>query len=203
MTTLHRTMLERLLAALTNPHRPQGPDRIDLTGQTRAEARGEAFGQLLERIPASWVPTIGGVNATVVVTMQLETLIGGLQAAHLDTGQPLSASLARRLACEAGIIPAVLGSHSEVLDLGRKSRLHSKAQRLAMNLQQHGTCAVEGCDRPAWLCDGAHLTAWQDGGHTNTTHGSLICTRHHPLVDSGRYHIQRIRPGRIKLIRRQ
>ena len=49
----------------------------------------------------------------------LETLLGGIKAAKLDTGEHISAGLARRIACEAGIIPAVLGGKSEVLDLGR------------------------------------------------------------------------------------
>ena len=52
----------------------------------------------------------GGVSATVVVTMTVDTLMGGLKAAQLDTGHRISPGLARRLACRAGIIPAVLGA---------------------------------------------------------------------------------------------
>ncbi|WP_366519831.1 hypothetical protein [Nocardioides sp.] len=59
------------------------------------------------------------------MTMSLATLTGGLKAASIDTGTRISAGQARRLACEAGIIPAVLGGKSEVLDLGRTRRLHA------------------------------------------------------------------------------
>ena len=62
--------------------------------------------------------------------MDLDTLMGELKAAHLDTGEPISASQARRLACEARIIPAVLDGNSQVLDLGRTRRFHNPAQRL-------------------------------------------------------------------------
>ncbi|QWZ07641.1 13E12 repeat family protein [Nocardioides panacis] len=77
------------------------------------------------------MPRAGGVNATVVVTMTLEQLLSGLGAAGLDTGDRISAGAARRLACRAGLVPAVLGGASQVLDLGRTRRLHSRAQRLA------------------------------------------------------------------------
>ena len=44
-------------------------------------------------------------TATVVVTMTLENLLGDSQTpALLDTGEPITAAQARKLACEAGII---------------------------------------------------------------------------------------------------
>jgi hypothetical protein len=198
--TRHQVILDRCLGALLNPNRP---DPIPREHGTRAEARGQAFTQLLERIPAHTLPRTGGMNATVRVTMTLDTLLGGLRAAHLDTGHPISPTLARRLACQAGVIPAVLDGQGAVLDLGPHVRFHTEKQRLAMALQQHGTCAVEDCDRPAWLCAGAHLKAHADGGHTSVQDGALLCPRHHALADSPRYRIHRIRPGRIRLIRRQ
>ena len=66
------------------------------------------------------------MNATVVVTMTLETLLGAERAATLDTGENLSAGRARMLACEAGIIPFVLGGASQVLDAGRERRFHTR-----------------------------------------------------------------------------
>jgi hypothetical protein len=76
---------------------------------------------MIQRYPTKALPKAGGLNATVVVLMPLETLMGSLKAAHLDTGESISPGQARRLACAAGIIPAVLGGESEVLDLSRKS----------------------------------------------------------------------------------
>ena len=97
---------------------------------------GRAFTELIHRYPVKTLPKAGGVNATVVVTMTLDALLGGLQAARLDTGESISAGQARRLACEAGIIPAVLGGKSQVLDLGRTRRFHTGAQRIAKTLEQ-------------------------------------------------------------------
>ena len=198
--TLHGTMLERALAALLNPHRP---DPIDRDGRSKDELNGEAFCQLLERLDPTRLPKLGGMNATVVVTMTLDTLLGGIAPAMLDTGQPISAREARRLACAAGVIPAVLDGDGAVLDLGPHVRFHTEKQRLAMLVQQQGKCAVEGCDRPAWACDAAHLIGHHDGGNTSVEDGCFTCPGHHAMVDSPHYTYQRLGPGRIRLIRRQ
>ena len=88
---------------------------------------GHAFCEYVTRYPVDRLPQAGGVDATVVVTMTLDNLLGDSHTpALLDTGDPITADQARKLACEAGIIPIVLGGNSEVLDLGRRSRLYDR-----------------------------------------------------------------------------
>ena len=71
---------------------------------------GHAFCEYVTRYPTDRLPKAGGVDATIVVTMTLENLLGDSQTpAVLDTGDPITADQARKLACEAGIIPMVLG----------------------------------------------------------------------------------------------
>jgi len=198
-------VLQRMLDSLTNPGRPDPiPLNDPATGLrlSAQERRGHAFGELLERYPTKRLPKLGGSDPTVVVLMDLATLLGGLKAAHLDTGQVISAGTARRLAARAGVIPAVLGSEGQVLDLGRRCRFQKPRQRLALLIQQGGTCAVQGCTRTAVGCDGAHLDSWSEGGPTDLINSALICTRHHTLVDHPDYQITRLRPGRIQLHRR-
>ena len=113
--------------------------------------------------------------------MTLETLEGGLAPATLDTGRLISAGEARRLASQCGVIPAVLGSRSEVLDLGRTVRLHTPAQRIALRLR-HTTCTVEGCSVPAAWCHAHHKTPWSRGGKTTVKDGTLLCPRHHRAI---------------------
>jgi len=72
-----------------------------------------------------------------------------------------------------------------------------------MSVQQHGACAVVDCDRPAWWCDGHHLTAWSEDGDTSVTEGVLICSRHHTLAHQPRFTLQRQGPGHVRLVRRQ
>ncbi|HRD63384.1 MAG TPA: DUF222 domain-containing protein, partial [Nocardioides sp.] len=158
-----------------------------------AERMGQAFGELINRYPVDKLPQAGGLNATLVVTMTLDTLMGGLKAAQLDTGQTISASLARRMACEAGIIPAVLGGKSEVLDLGRSRRFHSRAQRIA-KLLTAGGCQVDGCDAPPGLTHMHHKIEWSQGGRTDLDNTIMICAPHHTRAHDPTYTLKPI-PG--------
>ena len=70
-----------------------------------------------------------------MVTLDLDTLLTGIGVATTSTGDRVTAEQARRLACQARIIPVVLGRKGEVLDLGRSARLFSPAQRKAMAIR--------------------------------------------------------------------
>jgi hypothetical protein len=173
---LHAAMLEKALLSLTWNER----DR-EQRAKPAAEQQGEAFCELLERLRDKDLSTVGGTGATVVVTMSVESLTGGLAEAVLDNGDRISAATARRMACEAGIIPAVLGGKSQVLDLGRTRRYHSKAQRIAIATRDHH-CTAEGCDAPAARCHVHHDTPWAHGGPTTVKDGRLLCPRHHRAI---------------------
>ncbi len=148
---LDADMLAVALHAIASPQRPDAIDRGEDYARPTPEVLGQAFCEYIERFPAQALPVAGGINATVVVTMTLDSLLGDLSPAVLDTGRRITAEEARRLASQCGVVPAVLGSQSEVLDLGRKVRLHTAAQRTALRVK-HKTCAVEGCTVPAAWC---------------------------------------------------
>jgi hypothetical protein len=205
--------LRKQLLALANPARQQ-PTTGDGTGagagpsagsDTERQPLGTRLGwalvEWIETYPAAALPTSGGTNAAVVVTMPFETLLGGLAAASLDTGTRISAGEARRLACEAGIIPAVLGGASQVLDLGRTARYHNHAQRIAIALQDGG-CTAEGCDLPPSACHVHHETPWAQGGHTSTRDARLLCHRHHRVIHDPRYDTTRLPDGSVRFHRR-
>ena len=204
---LHAGMLRKALHALSSPRRkdPLPREAVTADGESRKRPRSEVFGEAfcdyIERFPSDRL-TSGGVDATIVVTMTLESLLGGLKAAQLDTGGALSAAEARRLACQAGIIPAVLGGKSEVLDLGRRRRFHTRAQRLALALRDGG-CTAEGCDRPAGFCHAHHDHPWSRGGSTTVDEGRLVCPRHHTLVHHPGFDVTPIAGNRLRITRRR
>jgi hypothetical protein len=162
---------------------------------------GWALIEWVERYPAGALPTTGGVGATAVVTMSLETLRGGLGAASLDTGTRVSPGEARRLACEAGIVPVVLGGRSEPLDVGRAQRFHTKAQRIAMGVRDGG-CTAEGCRMPPAACHAHHDRSWSTGGRTDTESGRLLCHRHHRVIHDPRYETTYLATGKVTFHRR-
>jgi hypothetical protein len=184
-------MLRRQLLALANPARHDRADLTDETGGWKPLRRrlGEAFVAYVERFPAELTPVTAGVNATVVVTMTLEQLLADHAVALLDDGSSMSAGQARRLACEAGIIPAVLGTTSQPLDLGRRTRLFTKAQRIALALRDGG-CTARGCETSASGCHAHHDDPWSRHGLTDLANGRLLCPRHHRLAHHPRYDLQ-------------
>jgi Domain of unknown function (DUF222)/HNH endonuclease len=84
----------------------------------------------------------------------------------LPDGTEVSAGELRRLMCDAGFVPVVLGGKSEILDLGRMRRLASPALRYAVGLRD-GHCAFPGCEVPLYRCELHHIRPWQDGGPTS------------------------------------
>ncbi|HKG49216.1 MAG TPA: DUF222 domain-containing protein, partial [Actinomycetales bacterium] len=103
-----------------------------------------------------------------------------------ETGVPLSAGLARRLACDATVIPMVLGSASEPLDVGRATRLIPPAIRRALIARDRG-CAFPGCRRPPRWCDAHHIQHWSEGGPTSLVNLVLLCDFHHDVIHHGQW----------------
>jgi len=195
-------MLRKQLLAIAAPrHRAAVDGHAPDPGRPSAHRLGEAFTEYVERYPVDRLPHAGGVNATVVVTLPLETLTGGLKAAGVDTGHRISPGLARRLACRAGIIPAVLGSKSQVLDLGRKVRFHTEPQRIALAIEQGG-CTAEGCDWPPGMCHAHHDQPWSKGGSTSVRNGRLLCPRHHARAHDPTHEMAKLPGGKIRFHRR-
>ncbi|WP_205474440.1 HNH endonuclease signature motif containing protein [Nocardioides sp. SYSU D00038] len=189
--TMHAEALKKALfahAALTHE-------------KVTSQSLGRTFCDYILRYPADRLPQRGGVNATVVITIPLAVLEGRLAACELDTGTRISPGAARRLACEAGLIPAVLDGQAQVLDLGRTRRLFTTPQRIALGLQQN-TCRSEGCDRPASTCEAHHKTRWTDGGNTDLKDGVLLCPSHHQRAHDPAYKTTYLPTGKVQFHRR-
>jgi hypothetical protein len=126
---------------------------------------------------------LAGTPVTMVVRLDYEALLSGIGSARIDgIDTPISAATARRLACDAEIIPAVFGGPSERLELGRSKRLFSKVQRRAIAIRDGG-CTWPGCTAPPGWCEVAHIVAWLLGGETNLDNGLLLCPFHHRRFD--------------------
>jgi hypothetical protein len=163
---------------------------------------GEAFCALLERLPSRLLPQHGGTATTVMVTIPFEELRSGLGAADLGSGDRITAGQARRLACNADLVPVVLGGASEVLDLGRTRRTFSPAQRRAMAIRDK-RCRTEGCSIPAAWCEAHHWKPWSRGGKTDLEDGLLLCPWHHHRAHDPAYDLSRLPNGDVRFNRRR
>jgi hypothetical protein len=201
---LAAAILARILDTMTAPRRMRttaGPDSEATPDRSFdwRHRRGVAFAELLEHLPADHLHPKSA--ATVVVTIDHTVLTGAMKAAGLDTGETLSAGEARRLACNAAILPAVLGGRSIALDLGREARLFSASQRIAAGLR-HDTCAASGCERPYAWCELHHRKPWTKDGRTDLDNAVPLCHRHHQWVHDDSYHHRQLPDGSLRFSRR-
>ena len=130
-------------------------------------------------------------KTTVVVRVDLDALVSGLGHAVIDGfDQPISAATARRMAADAELVPAVLGGESLPLDLGRATRLFTKAQRLALG-ERDGGCA--SCGSNIAYVEAHHIDWWErDTGPTDLSNGVLLCSFCHHMIHREGWEI---RPG--------
>ncbi|MFS8096266.1 HNH endonuclease [Lentzea alba] len=170
---------EALIDPLAKP-RPtseEGPDP-----RSRTERQGDAFAELVDlMLRADQMPEHGGEPVTLTLTMRYEDLAGQVGSATLDTRERIPADQIRQLACSAGIIPLVLGTQSQPLDVGRKARTFTAGIRRLLVIRDRG-CAFPGCDRHPKHCDAHHIKHWADGGATSAENGVLLCRHHHTLI---------------------
>jgi len=170
---------EAFLTALdTFTDRTVDPDR------SPAQRRADALHEMARRALGRAVP----VELNVVV--DADTLAGNMPAdprtARCDLTHvgPVAPSTIRRLACDAVIRRVVCDRHGEVLDLGRRTRVVSAAQRKAVMLRDGG-CTWPGCDRPPDWCDLHHDEHWADGGPTDLGNLRAYCRYHHGKIHHG------------------
>ena len=181
-----------------------------------AHRRGRALTELIEHLDTEKLT--GKVASTVIVTMTAEQVLGAAKAAELqatvheltgtllamspssaaastDTGHLMSASAARRIACAADIIPAVLGGPSQILDLGRQNRFFNEHQRTAL-ATLYETCAAADCDRPYAWSELHHEDPWSKGGLTDLDRAIPLCGYHHRTMHDPGYHHEITREAR-------
>jgi len=196
------TRLQTYLEAFTAPRRAAG-DATALAGRIPSyQARGLAFGALLESLDPRRAPLHGGDATTLMVTVSLDQLRAGLGAGGIGIDERVSIGQVRRLACTAKIIPVVLGGKSEILELGRTARLFNSPQRKAMAIRDR-RCRAEGCSVPAAWCEAHHCRSpWSRGGRTDLADGRLLCSFHHHRAHDDRYLTQDLPNGDVRFIRR-
>jgi Domain of unknown function (DUF222) len=173
-----KEVLEAMLGPLSAPKPADGCADYRSSDQRR----GEALVEICRRAAAAGGAAPVTTKAQLFVTVDFEDLKDRVGAGRcMLTGQLLAPETIRRIACDATIIPVVLGSDAEVLDVGRARRLFTPGMLRAMWLRDKG-CTIPGCGAPQMWADAHHLVHWIDGGVTALTNGALLCGRHHTIA---------------------
>ena len=163
LDTEGKTVLEAALGPLSAPRPVDGEP--DLRGADRR--RGDALVSLVRRAVAApeGVPTAAKAQLFVTVDYdQLKDRLGaGTTVGGPDAGTLLAPETVRRIACDADLLPVVLGTDGQVLDLGHTRRLFTPGQVKRLWLRDGG-CTYPGCSMPPQWTDAHHLLHWADGG---------------------------------------
>jgi hypothetical protein len=137
-------------------------------------------------------------RAEVSVVIDLQTLQHGLhERSIVRTGHDVDLPIEtiRRMACEAEIIPIVLGSNGVVLDVGRATRLATRYQRKALEAM-YAHCAIPKCATPMAQCQPHHIRYWRDDGTTDMNNLVPLCSSHHRSVHEGGWKLSMHGPQR-------
>jgi hypothetical protein len=135
----------------------------------------------------------GGDRHQIVVHVDTAALADDPDAgsSELADGSPLGSETARRLACDAAIVP-LFERNGRPLSVGRKTRSVPAALRRALSSRDRG-CRFPGCTSRSFV-DAHHVVHWAQGGATRLDNLVQLCRHHHRLVHEGGFSVQRAGP---------
>jgi hypothetical protein len=173
---------ETFLTALDALMPPPAEDDIRTTSQRRADGLGDLARSFLD---GAETPTVGGERPHLTVHSGLDALEGVGGVLHeTEDGVVLDPETVRQVSCDASVTRIVFGPDSEVLDVGRKTRVVPAGLRRAV-VARDRHCVAPGCGRSAKWCDVHHIVHWADGGETVIDNLCLLCRYHHTQVHIG------------------
>ncbi|WP_051024914.1 HNH endonuclease signature motif containing protein [Arthrobacter sp. Rue61a] len=179
-----------------------GSSGPDLDRRSRAQKLLDGLvGACSVAMSTAKLPSNGGLRPQVTVTIDRRDLFNQLQLSHTQPGSgnrlstgtatftgPIHPNTIRKIACDADILPVLLGSDSQILDIGRTTRIFPPHLRKAITARDQG-CAFPDCTMPAPWCEAHHTTYWSHGGTTSTNNGTLLCSHHHHLIHKEQWRI--------------
>jgi len=173
---------EGLFAAVDTLMPPPADNDERTTTQRRADALGDLARSYLE---GSETPLVGGERPHMNVHVDLPGLQGRPGGFHeTEDGFVLDPFSVTQLACDASVSRIVFGPDSELLDVGRKTRVIPAGLRRAV-IARDRHCVAPGCGRSAKWCDVHHIVSWAEGGETVIDNLCLLCRYHHTQIHLG------------------
>ncbi|TWF93870.1 HNH endonuclease [Saccharopolyspora dendranthemae] len=164
--------------------------------RTPAQRHADGLATLVDlALGSDRMPRVGGQRVQVQVSVDYDDLVRsldpqaeGVVPGVFTDGTPITTDNVRRLACDAGILPIVLGSDGVAVDYGREERTAPPVQRAAL-FRRDGVCAFPGCEHPPGTSQAHHIRHWLDGGATDLDNMVMLCAFHHRTVHHDQWNI--------------
>ena len=169
-----------------------------LRGPSRTVRRADALAWMAERLfEPSDAPVLSPDRHEIVVHVEADVLTDGRAGrCEIEHRTAIAAETARRLCCDAGIVPVMDGPNGEPLNVGRRTRSIPPSVRRALSNRDRG-CRFPGCPAIHRL-HGHHVQHWADGGETSLDNLVLLCPTHHRLMHEGGFDVQRLDDGAFR-----
>ena len=173
-------LMERLLTVFDSLAQPRPAADGIKDPRTGGQRRHDAILDLLNLVQrAEVLPTVAGVSATIILTVDAEDWQAGAGMTRTGHGAYVPTAEAKQWAGDADIMTVVLDPTTQaVTGYSDKHRCFYQNQRLAMAVRDKG-CSFPGCDRPPQWTEAHHIIERQRGGPTTTDNGTLLCGFHH------------------------
>jgi hypothetical protein len=156
------------------------------------EQRADALVLMADTLLVGDVAGRSGDRHQVVVHVDVAALRDSEGESELADGTPIAAETARRLACDAAIVPLIERS-GRPLSVGRKTRSVPPALRRALESRDRG-CRFPGCTSTCSV-DAHHIEHWANGGATSLDNLVQLCRHHHRLLHEGGYSVTKSGAG--------
>lgn len=187
--TLTATCAGLLQVAIDAAAAPQPGADGSADPRSAAMRRHDGLQHVLGQVVAAdgVLPSTHSSPYRLVVQVQAETLAArvgagaGLDVARLADGWPLSPLTVQTMACTADLVPVLVSSGGDPLDVGDTQYPFPARIRTAIATRDQG-CTYPGCGAPPAWCDAHHLVRFASGGRTSAANGALLCGRHHRYV---------------------
>ncbi|WP_145741845.1 HNH endonuclease signature motif containing protein [Saccharopolyspora dendranthemae] len=187
---------QKFIAALRPVSKPCPATNGQPDPRTPAQRHADGLATLVDlALGSDRMPRVGGQRVQVQVTVDYDDLVRsldpdaeGVVPGVFADGVPITTDNVRRLACDAGILPIVLGGDGVAVDYGREERTAPPAQRAAL-FRRDGVCAFPGCEHPPGTSQAHHIRHWLDGGTTDLTNMVMLCAFHHRTLHHDHWNI--------------
>ena len=126
----------------------------------------------------------------MMVRVDADTLLGRSDRPTVMNTTFVSAEAARRILCNAAVIPYRTDGNGNVLDIGRKTRVVPVAIERAVLARDEHRCQVPGCHHTRYL-NSHHIHHWGRGGPTAADNLVSLCAAHHRAVHEQGFYVER------------
>jgi Domain of unknown function (DUF222) len=178
----------------------QSPDTDGEPARTPATRRADALGDICRHFLDHQQSCHGGrhrPHLNVVLDIDRFQSLRRAGASSVD-GTGLDRPTLERLLCDAALHRVLTSGRSTILDYGTATRtIPAPLYNTLVIRDRH--CRYPGCDRPAAWCEGHHVRPWLYGGPTQLPNLVLLCTRHHHLLHTPRWHTKLLPDGTLEV----